>query len=97
MHGESFAYSSYTSVLSHLKNAGHDIASENTIYKRKCMHIDHECLETLSCVRGACNKMKGMSCFIRGKGNKVKWNSLQSDESITKRIVSLYIYIYQSL
>jgi hypothetical protein len=41
MHGESFAYSSYTSVLSHLKNAGHDIASENTIYKRKCMHIDH--------------------------------------------------------
>jgi hypothetical protein len=37
--------------------------------------------------------MKGMSCFIRGKGNKVKWNSLQSDESITKRIVSLYINI----
>jgi hypothetical protein len=50
MHGESFAYSSYTSVLSHLKNSGHDIASENTIYKRKCMHIDHECLETLSCI-----------------------------------------------
>jgi hypothetical protein len=87
MHGESFAYSSYTSVLSYLKNSGHEITSENTIYKRKCMHIDHECLETLSC-----NKMKGISCFVRGKGNKVKWNSLQSDESITKRIVSLYIY-----